>query len=45
MSVLPGGPEVIGRRPKVFHIAQIDLDQTWVSTPALSSQIFLGFNQ
>ena len=29
----------------VFHIAQIDLDQTRVSTPALSRQMFLGFNQ
>jgi hypothetical protein len=29
----------------VFHIAQIDLDQMWVSTPALSTQMFLGFSQ
>src|ERR1700722_10700756 len=29
----------------VFHIGQIDLDQTSVSTPALRTQMFLGFNQ
>jgi hypothetical protein len=42
----PGHYAAITHAPAfVFRIAQIDLDQAWVSNPALSRQMFLGFNQ
>ena len=39
----PGHYAAITQAPAfVFHIAQIDLDQTWVSTPALSHKCSLA---
>jgi hypothetical protein len=37
--------QLLPRPAFVFHIGQIDLDQSSVSTPALRTQMFLGFNQ
>jgi hypothetical protein len=37
--------QLLTRPAFVFHIGQIDLDQSSVSTPALRTQMFLGFNQ
>jgi len=37
--------QLLTRPAFVFHIGQIDLDQSSVSTPALRTQMFLGFKQ